>query len=144
MYFWNVSLRGNLFWHLGDFWQFFGGISSQNNCKHFGLSFSKAVFLHFQLNNQFQNVVCCKYLEVSKVVRCWCFRISNWALMLIFVFPIVLASFSKSWVTFFQSSGHPDGRLFLAQNPFSPFQLLNLLYLVFSVTATLLSYSRRV
>jgi hypothetical protein len=49
----------------------------------------------------FQNMVCCRYFKVLKVVWCRCFGLSNW------VSPFwgsetVLATFFKNWVTFFR------------------------------------------
>jgi hypothetical protein len=43
-------------------------LKSPNKWQHFGLLFAVASLLHFHLNKQFQNMVCCKYFMVSKVV----------------------------------------------------------------------------
>jgi hypothetical protein len=50
----------------------------------FWATFAEAKLLHFHLNNQFQNIVWCRYFKVSKMV--WCMF---WALKLHFVVDIL-------------------------------------------------------
>jgi hypothetical protein len=42
-----------------------------------GLLFAETNILHYHLNKQFQNMVCSRYIKVSKVVCCRCFGLSN-------------------------------------------------------------------
>ncbi len=58
-------------------------ILAQINGDIFGF-FLQNIFLDFHLNKQFQNMVNCRYFEISEVVCRICLGTSNWALVKIF------------------------------------------------------------
>jgi hypothetical protein len=64
--------RLGYFCQLGDFWRL-----AQRNGNFLGYFFVEENLFNFHLNKQFQNMVYCRYFEVSKVVRCRCFVFSN-------------------------------------------------------------------
>jgi hypothetical protein len=79
--------------------------SSQKSVDNLVYFCLKQVFLHFHLIKQFQSMVCCWYFKSSKVIYCICF----WTFKLSLDVDILtfLATFSKIWANFSQSSGHP-------------------------------------
>ncbi len=80
---------------LGYFWRhiviFLKRWRSPKKWRHFGLFFTLAK-LHFHLNKQFQNMICCKHLKVSKFCRYFG----------IFWFADCLGYSLKNWAIFFQ------------------------------------------
>jgi len=84
--------------------------SSPDKWQHFGLLFAYENSLHFQLNVQFQSMVCFRHFKVLKVNSSLDFQIKLW--WRYFGLATVLATFSKILVIFFQSSGHPAFQLF--------------------------------
>ncbi len=77
--------------------------SSPMKLWHFGLLFVEANLFHFKLNEQFQNMVCCRYFKVSKVVWCRCFGFSNELCCRyfgLFWLEDCLGYFLKNWANF--------------------------------------------
>ncbi len=68
------------FCRLGYFWKFIDFFVKPKNGDNLGNFLLKQFFIYFHWNNkQFQNMVCCTQLEVSKVVWCRYFGLSNCA-----------------------------------------------------------------
>ncbi len=75
-------------------------LSKPQKRQHFGLLFTLAFSSIFTFNKQCQNMVCCRYFKVSKVVRCP-FLVSNRALIQLFwhflAWQLFRLLFSKIW-----------------------------------------------
>ncbi len=90
-----------IFCQLGYFWRlimiFWKDEVAQNNGNYLGYILFKQIY-YICILLQFQNMICCRYFKVSKVVRCRCFGLSNWAFFDLATFWAILW---KIWRIFF-------------------------------------------
>jgi hypothetical protein len=79
---------------------------AQRNVNIFCLIFGWGIFLHLRQNRQFQDMVCCRYNQVFKVV---CYKCLGLLDSLSFDVDCLafFGYFSKNLAFFYRSSGHP-------------------------------------
>ncbi len=88
----------------------FRGVRSPKNGNILGNFFQKQNLYIFHLKGSFKSwyVVSALRFKSSLMYMFWAFKLSFYVdILTYFRLLIVLATFSKMWVNFFQSSGHP-------------------------------------
>jgi hypothetical protein len=88
-------------------WDFLKRRSSRRNGAFQGFFLPKQIVLHIQLNKQFQNMVCCRYFKVLKVVWCRLLDFQKDLSCIKFVVWQLFWPLYKKLGAFLQSSGHP-------------------------------------